>query len=185
MFGWMRMQDGPRAERLGSALRRCVGLVGLAGLLTGGLAATLTGTTSPTAAAPDAAVTGPLAADQAVRGWTILSDREPDALAVIAAASAYRINHLQLSHEIVHDLRELREPKRLALVRRLIDAAHRAGIQEVVLWDHAFYDLDYYPARFRTGPKGTLDLDNPAFWEWLRPTTARCWTSSRTPTAWC
>jgi hypothetical protein len=27
-------------------------------------------------------------------------------------------------------------------VRRLVDAAHVAGVQEVVLWDHALYDLD-------------------------------------------
>lgn len=26
----------------------------------------------------------------------------------------------------------------------------------------------YYPARFRTGPGGTLDLDDPAFWAWLK-----------------
>jgi hypothetical protein len=103
-----------------------------------------------------------------VRGWTILSDSEPDALAVIEASRAYRINHLQLSHQIIEDLRQVREPKRQAFVRRLIDAAHAAGIQEVVLWDHALYDLEYYPREFRTGPNGTIDLDNPAFWAWLK-----------------
>lgn len=87
---------------------------------------------------------GPLRPDQPVRGWTILSDREPDALAVIDAARGYGINHLQLSHQIIEDLRQIRESKRQALVHRLIDAAHRTGIQEVVLWDHALYDLDYY-----------------------------------------
>jgi hypothetical protein len=111
---------------------------------------------------------GPLGAEQPIRGWTILSDQEAEAQAVIAAAPAYRINHLQLSHQIVQDLREVREPDRRAKVRRLVDAAHGAGIQEVVLWDHALYDLDYYPARFRTGPGGTIDLDSAAFWEWLR-----------------
>lgn len=111
---------------------------------------------------------GPLGAEQAIRGWTILSDHEAEAQAVIAAAPAYRINHLQLSHQVVQDLREIREPERRAKVRRLVAAAHGAGIQEVVLWDHALYDLDYYPARFRTGPGGTIDLDSAAFWEWLR-----------------
>lgn len=86
---------------------------------------------------------GPLRADQPIRGWTILSDREDDAQAVIAAAPAFQINHLQLSHLIVNDLREIREPERRAKIRRLVDAAHAAGIQEVVLWDHALYDLDY------------------------------------------
>lgn len=110
----------------------------------------------------------PLRPDQPIRGWTILSDREPDAMAVIEASRAYGINHLQLSHQLVDDLRDLREARRQALVRRLTRAAHRAGIQEVVLWDHALYPLEYYPAQFRTGPEGTIDLDNAAFWEWLK-----------------
>ena len=85
----------------------------------------------------------PLPASTAVRGWTILSNSEPDAMAVIAAAMAYNINHLELSHEIVMDLREIRDAKRQALVNRLVNAAHKGGIQEVLLWDHALYDLAY------------------------------------------
>jgi acetyl esterase/lipase len=111
---------------------------------------------------------GPLRSDQAVRGWTILSDSEADAREVTNAARRYSINHLQLSHQIVEDLRQIREPKRQAVVRRLIDHAHVAGVQEVVLWDHALYELDYYPAEFRTGPNKTIDLDNPKFWAWLK-----------------
>ena len=65
----------------------------------------------------------PLDAKTPVRGWTILSNSEPDAMAVIAAAKAYNINHLELSHHIVHDLREIRDAKRQALVNRLVDAA--------------------------------------------------------------
>jgi hypothetical protein len=110
----------------------------------------------------------PLGADQPIRGWTILSDSEPDALAVIAASRAYGINHLQLSHHVVDELRDLRDANTRGLVARLTDAAHRAGIQEVVLWDHALYDLNYYPAPFRTGPNGTIDLDNAEFWRWLK-----------------
>ncbi|MDQ2668174.1 MAG: hypothetical protein M3Z05_19560 [Gemmatimonadota bacterium] len=111
---------------------------------------------------------GSLADDQPVRGWTILSDSEPEDRIVIAAASAYRINHLELSHQVVMNLREVRNDTTRGLVNRLTDAAHRAGIQEVVVWDHALYDLSYYPQRFRTGPGGTLDFDDPAFWEWLK-----------------
>ena len=103
-----------------------------------------------------------------MRGWTILSDREPDDLAVIAAAPAYRIDHLELSHQVVMDLNEVRDDRKRTLVNRLIDSAHAAGIREVVVWDHALYELAYYPARFRTGPGGTLDLDDPAFWTWLK-----------------
>ncbi|MBF8187001.1 hypothetical protein ITP53_14900 [Nonomuraea sp. K274] len=107
-------------------------------------------------------------AEQQVRGWTILSDSDAGADAVIAAAGSHKINHLQLSHEIVHDLREVREPAKQAQANRLTKAAHDAGIAEVAIWDHSLYDLDYYPAEFRTGPDGTIDLDDPAFWEWFK-----------------
>jgi hypothetical protein len=103
-----------------------------------------------------------------VRGWTILSPSESDALVTIAAAPKYHINHLQLSHEICHDLADVKDDKRAARVNKFIDAAHAAGIAEVLLWDHALYDVKYYPAEFRTGPKGTIDLDNPKFWDWLK-----------------
>ncbi|MEV4170808.1 hypothetical protein [Nonomuraea sp. NPDC049709] len=107
-------------------------------------------------------------AGQPVRGWTILSDSDAGADAVIAAAKPYKINHLQLSHEIVHDLREVRDPAKRAQANRLTNAAHDAGIAEVAIWDHSLYDLSYYPAEFRTGPGGTIDLDDPAFWEWFK-----------------
>jgi len=110
----------------------------------------------------------PLAVDEPVRGWTILSDSVPDALITIAAAPAYQINHLQLSHQIVHDLREIKGDTKRDLVNKLTGVAHGVGIAEVVLWDHTLYKLDYYPQQFRTGPGGTIDLDNPEFWEWFR-----------------
>ncbi|PWK81602.1 hypothetical protein C8D88_11612 [Lentzea atacamensis] len=103
-----------------------------------------------------------------IRGWTILSDSDAGADEVIASAKRYRINHLQLSHDVVHDLREVRDPRRQAQVNRLTDLAHTSGIREVAAWDHALYNLAYYPAEFRTGPNGTIDLDNPAFWEWFK-----------------
>jgi hypothetical protein len=111
---------------------------------------------------------GPLRDDQPVRGWTILSNREPDDLAVIAAARAYDIDHLELSHEVIMDLDDVHDEGKRALVNRLTDAAHAAGIQEVVVWDHALYELKHYPERFRTGPGGTIDLDDPAFWSWVK-----------------
>ena len=104
-----------------------------------------------------------------VRGWNILSDNTTQAEETIrAAASEHGINHLQISHEIVMDLRHVRAPERRGLARHLTRRAHEDGIEEVVLWDHALYDLDYYPDRFKTGPDSTLDLDDPAFWEWLK-----------------
>jgi lysophospholipase L1-like esterase len=110
----------------------------------------------------------PLPDGEPVRGWNILSDSLEDGLRVIERAPDYGINHLQLSHEIVHDLRHIDDPARAGVAHALTGAAHLAGIREVVLWDRLFYELDYYPERFRTGPKGTLNLDDPQFWEWLK-----------------
>lgn len=111
---------------------------------------------------------GVAAAHDSIRGWTILSGSDAGADEVIASARKYQVNHLQLSHEVVHDLQEVREPRKQAQVNRLTGLAHASGIREVAAWDHALYDLAYYPAEFRTGPNGTIDLDNPAFWDWLR-----------------
>ena len=103
-----------------------------------------------------------------VRGWIILSDDMNAAIQTIKAAKEYDINQLQLSHEIIHDLREIKTEKVCAQVNELVNLAHSEGINEVLLWDHSLYDIDYYPERFRTGPGGTIDLDNTEFWEWLK-----------------
>lgn len=110
----------------------------------------------------------PLSLDQRVNGWNILSDNVQGGLYVIGEASKYNINHLQLSHEIIHDLRHVRDNNRLSVAKKLIAEAHEEGIQEVVVWDRALYNLEYYPIEFRTGPNGTIDLDNPRFWEWFK-----------------
>lgn len=103
-----------------------------------------------------------------IRGWNILSDYYGDDTVTINASRTYNINHLQLSHDLVMDLRELRDPGRQVLVNTLITDAHKAGISEVVVWDHALYNLAYYPDRFKTGPGGTINFDDPGFWEWFK-----------------
>jgi len=103
-----------------------------------------------------------------IRGWNILSDSFEDDIVTISTAKSYNINHLQLSHDLLMDLQELRDPKRQKTVNDLISKAHSAGIKEVVVWDHALYNLKYYPDQFKTGPKGTINLDDPAFREWFR-----------------
>jgi len=108
-----------------------------------------------------------------VRGWTILSDNERGAMEVIAAAPKYGINQIELSQLIISNIGQLADDKRVAFVSRLADAAHAAGISEVTAADGPLTDLSYYPARFRTGPGGTIDLDNPAFWEWLKADYAK------------
>ena len=103
-----------------------------------------------------------------IRGWNILSTNHENAIKVIETAPEYDINHLQLSHHLVMDLRHMKDSARCAEVNFLTDLAHEKGIDEVVIWDHALYKLSYYPEEFRTGPKGMIDLDNPAFWDWFK-----------------
>lgn len=117
---------------------------------------------------PEAFSPSPLPDGEPVRGWNILSNSLEDGLRTIERASAYDINHLQISHELIHDLRHVREPRRMDVARKLTEAAHEAGIQEVVFWDRVLHELRYYPDEFRTGPNRTIDLDNPAFWEWFK-----------------
>jgi len=112
----------------------------------------------------------PLPHNVPVRAWSILSDSEKGAQEVIAAAPAYGINQIQLSQRLNNRLKDLRDPalNKLPLYNKCIDWAHAAGIQEVVGWDDMIYSIEYYPAKFRTGPNGTIDLDNPEFWTWLQ-----------------
>jgi hypothetical protein len=103
-----------------------------------------------------------------IQGWTLLSDSYEDALVTLNAAREFNINHLQLSHHIVMDLCEVKDTARQRMVNLLTSQAHQRGIKEVVVWDHAFYKLDYYPDVFKTGPGNTINLDNTAFWDWFK-----------------
>ncbi len=103
-----------------------------------------------------------------IRGWTLLSDNYEKAISAIQKATSRGINHLQLSHHLVHKLKHLEDPAKRAGINFLIDTAHAEGIEEVCIWDHSLYWPGYYPDRFKTGPGGTLDLDNEDFWDWFR-----------------
>ncbi|MDD4225210.1 MAG: hypothetical protein WCY58_01985 [Mariniphaga sp.] len=103
-----------------------------------------------------------------VQGWNILSDDEKLAEMVIEHSRDYSINHLQLSHHLIMDLRHAKNPARAARINRLVNRAHEAGIPKVLIWDHMLYPLDYYPEEFRTGPGNLIDLDNPEFWAWIK-----------------
>jgi hypothetical protein len=103
-----------------------------------------------------------------VRGWIILSDDTDKAIETIKAVKRYNINHLQLSHHIIHDLREVKDKAVCDKVNRLVRLAHLENIDEVFVWDHSFYPLSYYPDQFKTGPGGTINLDSPEFWQWYK-----------------
>ena len=103
-----------------------------------------------------------------VRGWTILTDIPEEGRMIIKRAKEYEVNHLQLSHHIIMDLKDARTPERAELTNQLTDLAHKEGIPNVLVWDHALYRLDYYPDKFKVEHGSKLDLDNPEFWEWLK-----------------
>ena len=104
-----------------------------------------------------------------VRSIVILSDNIPLAeLAIEKSAEKYGATQIQLSHDIIHNLREIRAPKVRENVARLAKFAHQKGIKEVLAWDHNLYGLDYYPKNFRSAAGGRIDLDNPDFWEWFK-----------------
>jgi hypothetical protein len=103
-----------------------------------------------------------------VIGWNILTNVEEEGMAIVEKLPDYQVNHLQLSHQIIMDLRHARDEKRRQLAQKLTREAKERGVPEVVVWDHALYYKDYYPARFRTGPDSTINLDNPAFWTWFK-----------------
>ncbi len=103
-----------------------------------------------------------------VRGINLLSsDLECGQRAIKAAAEA-GINHLQLSHDIVHSFCEVRNPSRRNRANEFVRMAHEAGIADVCIWDHALNDTDYYPAGFRYPGTGLLDLDQEGLWEWIK-----------------
>ena len=103
-----------------------------------------------------------------IHGWNILTDSYKDAIVTIDAATSYNINHLQISHNIIMDLNEIRQPDKRDLVNDLVSKAHKAGIKEVVVWDHALYSLKYYPDQFKIGPNSTINLDDPEFLDWVQ-----------------
>ena len=78
--------------------------------------------------------------DVPIKGWIILSDNMDNAIATIKAAKGYKINHLQLSHQIIHNLMEVKNESVRNLVRNLTRLAHQEGIGEVLVWDHSFYE---------------------------------------------
>lgn len=103
-----------------------------------------------------------------VRGWNILTDHTPTANRTLKFASEYRINHLQLSHRICHDLKDVKHQWNRNIVNDLTKKAHEQGIKEVVVWDHALYDLDYYPNRYKVNNNSQINLDDQGFWRWFK-----------------
>lgn len=102
-----------------------------------------------------------------IKGWNILSPGYDSGMKAINKSSEYGINHLQLSHRLIMDLHQVRNASHLGVTRKLLKAAHEKGIPKVYVWDHALYDLNYYPDRFKT-KEGLINLDDSEFWSWFK-----------------
>lgn len=102
-----------------------------------------------------------------IKGWNLLSYHDTLGIKAIQKAPEYGINHLQLSHQLIMDLKDVRNQKKLALTRKLIQEAKQTGIPDILVWDHALYRESYYPDRFKTD-KNLINLDDPAFWAWVK-----------------
>ena len=101
--------------------------------------------------------------DFSVRGWVLLLDDMDYLRQTIQKAPEFGINHLELSHAIVHHVDELfDDPDRLAHVRELIDLGHQSGAK-VYIWTH---ELNGVPRSFWR--RGKLEVDSNRFWKWLR-----------------
>jgi len=103
---------------------------------------------------------------QTTKGWNILSDDLGMGLKTLDVAAKYGVNHLQLSHHVVHNLKDIRNRHSRELVHQLTAAAHDRGIDDVLIWDHALYGMDYYPEAYKV--EGKINLDDEAFWEWFK-----------------
>ena len=103
-----------------------------------------------------------------IRGWNILSDNIEIAEETIYYAKNYNINHLQLSHHLIHNLKEVSDKNKLKTVKHLTTLAHNVGIEKVFIWDHALYKKSYYPREFFNKKTDQLNLDNQDFWKWFR-----------------
>lgn len=95
------------------------------------------------------------------RIWQFQVDQPDYVEASLPLAVEQRINRVQLSHNLIHDIHELDDPARLATVRRLAQAAKKQGLA-VDVWTHEFSKV---PERFLIN--GKLDFDNAELWTWL------------------
>lgn len=88
-----------------------------------------------------------------VRGWILLDSNPEKVMEALEAASAYRVNHIQLSHDLVMNFEDLlgndaATTTRVQTLNDAIDAAHQRGMKAFI-WVHEFsgtgLDVCYEP----------------------------------------
>jgi hypothetical protein len=119
---------------------------------------------SDTSAEALRAITEPISVNDCmpVRGWEIMYADVGHLDHVIARAPEFGINHIQIGGGLLHRaIQLLDEPWRVSLVNRVIERAHKQGI-ELFIWTH---ELDGLPPEFFQD--GRVDLRSDAVWELL------------------
>jgi hypothetical protein len=110
----------------------------------------------------------PLVKDERILGWNLQSEDMILTEKNLEAGKKYGINQLQLSGKICDNLKDIKESGTRNRINRLIKKAHKAEIREIVVWNNALYNLNYYPDKFKTQEHKLLNLDDSNFWEWLK-----------------
>ncbi len=97
-----------------------------------------------------------------LRGWILLDPDVPHLRHVLSRCREFDINHLQISHGIVHTASDvLTERWRAERVNLISALAHEQGI-ETFLWTH---ELDRIPQQFMIDSR--VDMRGPHLWEYL------------------
>ena len=99
-----------------------------------------------------------------VRGWILSVYDMPYLRETIKKAPSYGINHIQLSHDIVHHADQIISNKELCKdINELVNLGKSLGLKMFV-WTH---ELRVVPRRFMVGVNNRVDLDNELMWDWL------------------
>lgn len=98
-----------------------------------------------------------------IRGWQFHHYDANYLSTAIPVAAQHGINHIQLSHDIVHDIEDLfDDPERVNVVNDAVALCHKHGIK-VFLWTHELNQVDLSLVE-----GGKVDLDRPELWNCLR-----------------
>ncbi len=96
-------------------------------------------------------------------GWILLKDDLEYLCQAIDRAADHGVNHIQLSHSIIHHADQLFSQEGLPdKINTLTQRIHKHGIQAFI-WTH---ELRRVPSRLARD--GKVQLDKPQLWQWLR-----------------
>jgi len=116
-----------------------------------------------------ACATTPRGQERQIRGkiskaWILLDDDVPYLKKMIRLAPEYRIDSIQISHDMCMFAEQiLDDEKRAAEIRELVDLGNSFGL-EMYIWSHEIAGL---PEEFKPREDDKIDLDDPRLFEWI------------------